>query len=81
MGISKTCANKRLRSNLIQGARSVIMALKRREPKNVQEAWLKALIERRGEGRAAVAFASKTIRVARAMLHHGDEFKLPPNLA
>jgi transposase len=81
MGISKTCANKRLRSNLIQGARSVIQALKRREPENAQEAWLKTLIERRGEGRAAVAFASKTIRVAWAMLHHGDEFKLHPNLA
>lgn len=81
MGISKTCANKRLRSNLIQGARSVINALQRRKPRNAQEAWLKALIERCGEGRAAVALASKTIRVAWAMLHHGDEFKLHPNLA
>lgn len=81
MGISKKCANKRLRSNLIQGARSVIKVLKKREPKNAQEAWLKALIERRGEGRAAVAFANKTIRLAWAMLHYGDEFKLHPNLA
>lgn len=81
MGISKKCANKRLRSNLIQGARSVIKALKRRTPNNAQEVWLKTLIERRGEGRAAVAFANKTIRVAWAMLHYGDEFKLHPNLA
>jgi len=81
LGISKKCANKRLRSNLIQGARSVIQALKRREPNNAQEAWLKAVIERRGEGRAAVAWASKTIRVAWAMLHHGDEFKSHLNLA
>ena len=81
MGISKTCANKRLRSNLIQGARSVIKALKKRDAKNAQEAWLKSLIERRGEGRAAVAFANKTIRLAWAMLHYGDEFKLHPNLA
>ena len=81
MGISKKCANKRLRSNLIQGARAVIQALKRREPQNAQETWLKALIERRGEGRAAVAFASKTIRVAWAMLHYGNAFKLHSNLA
>jgi transposase len=81
LGISKKCANKRLRSNLIQGARSVIKALKRREPKNAQEAWLITLIGRRGEGRAAVAFASKTIRVAWAMLHYGDEFKLHASLA
>jgi transposase len=81
LGISKKCANKRLRSNLIQGARSVIISLKRRTPKNAQEAWLKELIERRGEGRAAVAWASKTIRVAWAMLHYGDEFKSHPSLA
>ena len=81
MGISKNCANKRLRSNLIQGARSVIKTLKKREPNNAQEVWLKALIERRGEGRAAVAFANKTIRVAWAMLHYGDDFKLHPSLA
>jgi transposase len=81
LGISKKCANKRLRSNLIQGARSVIISLKRRDPKNAQEAWLKSLIERRGEGRAAVAWANKTIRVAWAMLHYGDEFKLHPSLA
>ena len=81
MGISKKCANKRLRSNLIQGARSVIKVLKKRDPKNAQEAWLKSLIERRGEGRAAVAWANKTIRVAWAMLHYGDEFKLHPSLA
>jgi transposase len=81
IGISKTCANKRLRSNLIQGARSVIQQVKKREPKNAREAWLKTLIKRRGEGRAAVAYASKTIRVAWAMLHYGDEFELHPNLA
>lgn len=80
-GISKTCANKRLRSNLIQGARTVIKVVKKRDPRNQKEAWLKQLIERRGEGRAAVALANKTIRVAWAMLHYGDEFKLHPNMA
>jgi transposase len=80
-GISKTCANKRLRSNLIQGARAVIKVVKKRDPRNQKEAWLKRLIERRGEGRAAVALANKTIRIAWAMLHYGDDFKLHPNMA
>lgn len=80
-GISKVCANKRLRSNLVQGARSVIQRLKKRDPRNRKEAWLKQLMVRRGDGRAAVALANKTIRVAWAMLHYGDEFKLHPNMA
>ncbi len=80
-GISKVCANKRLRSNLIQGARSVIQKLRKREPRNKKEAWLKTLIDRRGEGRAAVALANKTIRVAWAMLHYGEDFKLHPHMA
>lgn len=81
LGISKKCANKRLRSNLIQGARSVINTLKKRGARNQKEAWLLQLIERRGEGRAAVALANKTIRVAWAMLHYGEDFKLHPNMA
>ena len=80
-GISKTNTNKRLLSNLIQGARSVIQQVNKRDPRNAKEAWLKQLIERRGEGRAAVALANKTIRVAWAMLYHGDDFKLHPNMA
>jgi transposase len=74
LGIRKKCTNKRPRSDLIQGAQSVIQALKIRDSKNAQEAWLKSLIERRSEGRAAVAWSNKTIRLAWAMLHYGDEF-------
>jgi transposase len=81
MGISKKCANKRLRSSLIQGARAVINSLKKRDPRNGLEAWLKTLIARRGEGRAAVALANKTVRLAWAMLHHGEDFKLHPDMA
>ena len=80
-GISKKCANKRLRSTLIQGARSVIQVVLKREPKNAKEAWLKSLIERRGEGRAAVALANKTIRTAWAMLHYGEAFRLHQPIA
>jgi len=81
MGISKECANKRLRSNLIQGARSVIKVLKKRDPKNGLEAWLKSVIARRGEGRAAVALANKTVRLAWAMLYYGEDFKLHSDMA
>ena len=81
LGISKKCANKRLRSSLIQGARSVIKALKKRDPRNGMEAWLKSLMARRGEGRAAVAPANKTVRLAWAMLHYGENFKLHPDMA
>lgn len=81
LGISQKCANKRLRSTLIQGARSVIKAVKKRDPKNRTETWLKAVIARRGEGRAAVALANKTVRLAWAMLHYGEDFKLHLNTA
>ena len=79
--ISRYCANKLLRANLIQGMRAVINAVNRRGPQNAKEAWLKQLMERRGEGRAAVALANKTIRLAWAMSHYGDRFKQHPNLA
>lgn len=81
IGISKKCANKRLRSTLIQGARAVIKVLKKREPRNGLEAWLKELMVRRGDGRAAVALANKTVRLAWAMLHYGEDFKLHPGMA
>ena len=79
--ISKDCANKRLRANLIQGAWAVIQQLRKRDPRNAKEDWLKGVIERRGEGIAAVALVNKTIRVAWAMLHYGQDFKLHPNMA
>lgn len=80
LGISKKCANKRLRSSLIQGARAVINSLRKRDPRNGLEVWLKTLIERRGEGRAAVALANKTVRLAWAMLHYDEDFKLHGNM-
>jgi len=81
MGISKKCANKRLRSTLIQGSRSVIKVLCKRDPRNGLEVWLKSIMARRGEGRAAVALANKTVRLAWAMLHYGEDFKLHSEMA
>ncbi|WP_017818206.1 MULTISPECIES: IS110 family transposase [Vibrio] len=48
-GISKTNADKRLRSILFQGALSVINHITKRSPRTYKEQWLKALIERRGK--------------------------------
>ncbi len=59
----------------------MIQQLRKRDPRNAKEDWLKGVIERRGEGIAAVALVNKTIRVAWAMLHYGQDFKLHPNMA
>ena len=58
-GIGKYKGHQRLRSSLIVGARSVVNVLNKREAKTAKERWLKALIERRGPGRAAVALAQR----------------------
>ena len=69
VGISKKTGHKRLRSALIQGARSMIIRVKQpnyRRSELVQ--WLLPLIERVGENRAAVALANKNVRRAYAIL-------------
>jgi len=78
--IGKYCGNQRLRSNLITGAHAVIKVLVQREPRNEKERWLKALITRRGAGRAAVALANKTVRTAWAMMHNNEPYRKPAML-
>ena len=73
--IGKHCGNQRLRSSLIVGAYSMVNALSRRAPKNDMERWLKALLDRRGAGRAAVALANKTVRTAWAMLYYNAPYE------
>lgn len=73
ISIGKIC-NRRLRSVLIQGARSVVHKLK--EPKTAKEHWLWEIIQRCGHGKAAVALANKNIRTAWAMLQSGEEYQL-----
>ena len=80
-GIGKFKGDQRLRSSLILGARSAINKLMKRPPRNAKEQWLKALIERRGPGRAAVALANKTVRTAWAMLHHNTVYQAQPIMA
>lgn len=76
-GIGKKAGNKRLRSNLIQGALAVVQVVDKRRPKNTKEQWLKHLIEHKGTRRAAVALANKTVRTAWAILHHGEGYRSP----
>lgn len=73
--IGKFKGNQRLRSSLIVGARSMVNALAKREPRNDKERWLKALIDRRGPGRAAVALANKTVRTAWALLYYNTPYQ------
>lgn len=77
-GIGKYQGDQRLRSSLILGARSAVNALAKRPPRNATEQWLKALTERRGPGRAAVALAHKNVRIAWAMLRHNTEYQVQP---
>lgn len=74
--VGKASCDRPLRSCLFLGARSAVSQLKRREPKNEKEVWLKALIERRGINCSAMALVNKTIRTAYAMLKTGGEYRV-----
>jgi transposase len=72
VGISRYTANKRLRAVLIQGARAYIHRAS--IGNSTKDQWLKALIERAGHGKAAVALANKNVRTAWALLTQGTEY-------
>lgn len=72
VGISKRIANKKLRSILIQGARSYIHRAK--IGNSTKDHWLLALVDRAGAGKAAVALANKNVRTAWALLTQGTEY-------
>jgi transposase len=73
--IGKYTKNSLLRSQLVSGAMAKARHVAKRVPKTTKDAWLKALIERRGLKCAAVALANKTVRTAFAMLTQGTEYK------
>ncbi|WED22784.1 IS110 family transposase [Vibrio sp. JC009] len=76
--VGKFVKNHSMRATLVSGAMSVCSQVSRREPRTKKEAWLKALIERRGKRCAAVALANKTIRTAFALIANGTEYRAEP---
>lgn len=72
LGMSKR-GDVYLRTLLIHGARSAILAARRQQDsKNV---WLTNLLDRRHANIAAVALANKNVRTVWALLAHGRDFK------
>jgi transposase len=64
-----------LRSLLILGARSVLALAKSRS--DALSSWALALQRRRGYWKAVVAIAAKNARLAWAVLHRGEAFRMP----
>ena len=62
-----------LRTLLIHGARSAILAARRRN--DSKNGWLANLLNRRHPNIAAVALANKNVRTVWALLAHGRDFK------
>ena len=81
MGISKR-GDVYLRTLLIHGARSAIVAAQRKTVNT--NVWLASLLNRRHPTVAAAALANKNVRTVWALLAHGREFRptyVPPQLA
>lgn len=72
LGISKR-GDAYLRTLLIHGGRSVLLAQKRKTC--VEESWSSALAKRRHPNIAAVALANKNARIVWALLAHGEEYQ------
>ncbi|ENT4367758.1 hypothetical protein ACFNF2_004878 [Salmonella enterica] len=64
----------KLRTLLVQGARSVLIGAEKRTDSFSR--WVCSLVERRGYWRAVVAIAAKNARLCWASLHYGDDFRL-----
>ena len=71
LGISKR-GDSYLRTLLIHGARSVIIAARKKNPSG---GWLNGLLSRRNPNVAAVALANKNARIVWALLTHQREFR------
>lgn len=63
-----------LRSLLVMGARSILAGLG--DKQDGFSRWARSLVERRGYWKSVVAIAAKNARLAWAVLHYGEDFKL-----
>ena len=68
-----------LRSLLVMGARAILAGLG--DKQDGFSRWARSLVERRGYWRAVVAIAAKNARLAWAVLHYGEDFRLNPSAA
>jgi transposase len=73
LGIS-TRGDVYLRTLLVHGARTTLRGIE--TTADDRSRWLKALIERRGKNRAAVALAHKNARIVWALLVHHQEYRV-----
>lgn len=71
LGISKR-GDRRLRSLLVHGARSVLIHAPKKTDKLSR--WICELIARRGKNKATVALANKLARIAWRVLRHNEDF-------
>lgn len=71
-GISKR-GDKRLRTLVIHGARSVIKMSEKKEDRRSQ--WVNALVKRRNKNIATVALGNKNVRIMYAMLTQNVEYR------
>jgi len=71
LGVSKR-GNRYLRTLLVHGARSMLIAAARRD--HAHHRWARSVAVRRGNNIAAVAVANKTGRIAWALMAHGGEY-------
>ena len=63
-----------LRSLLVMGARAILSCLG--DKQDGFSRWARSLVERRGYWKAVVAIAAKNARLAWAVLHYGEDFRL-----
>jgi transposase len=63
-----------LRSLVVMGARAIMAGLG--DKQDSFSRWVRALVERRGYWKAAVAIAAKNLRLAWAVLKYGEDFRL-----
>ena len=68
-----------LRSLLVMGARAILSGLG--DKQDGFSRWARSLVERRGYWKAVVAIAAKNARLAWAVLHYGEDFRLHPGAA
>ena len=79
LGRITKAGDRYLRSLLIMGARAILAGLG--DKQDGFSRWARNLQERRGYWKAVVAIAAKNARLAWAVLHYGEDFRLSQNVA